>query len=47
MINKIIQFSIQNKFITGMLLLSFLLWGAYSFTQLRVDALPDVTNNQV
>ena len=24
-----------------------MLWGIYSFTQLSVDALPDVTNNQV
>jgi heavy metal efflux system protein len=47
MINKIIQFSVQNKLITGVLLGIFMLWGIYSFTQLSVDALPDVTNNQV
>ena len=29
------------------LLLLFIFWGIYSFTQLSVDALPDVTNNQV
>lgn len=47
MINKIIQFSVHNKLITGALLGIFMLWGIYSFTQLSVDALPDVTNNQV
>lgn len=47
MIHKIIQFSVHNKLITGLLLGIFILWGIYSFTQLSVDALPDVTNNQV
>ncbi|NNV57799.1 CusA/CzcA family heavy metal efflux RND transporter [Limnovirga soli] len=47
MINKIINFSVHNKLITGFLLGIFMLWGIYSFTQLSVDALPDVTNNQV
>jgi cobalt-zinc-cadmium resistance protein CzcA len=47
MINKIIRFSVTNKLITGVLLGIFMLWGIYSFTQLSVDALPDVTNNQV
>jgi heavy metal efflux system protein len=47
MINKIIQFSVNNKLITGVLLGIFILWGIYSFTKLSVDALPDVTNNQV
>lgn len=47
MINKIINFSVNNKLITGVLLAIFVLFGVYSFTQLSVDALPDVTNNQV
>ena len=47
MINKIIQFSVHNKLITGALLLIFISCGIYSFKQLNVDALPDVTNNQV
>ena len=47
MINKIIHFSVHNKLITGVLLGIFMLWGIYSFTQLSIDALPDVTNNQV
>jgi heavy metal efflux system protein len=47
MINKIIYFSVHNKLVTGILLGIFMLWGIYSFTQLSIDALPDVTNNQV
>lgn len=47
MINKIIHLSVHNKLITSVLLGIFILWGVYSFTQLSIDALPDVTNNQV
>ena len=47
MINKIIRFSVTNKLITGVLLLLFIAWGMYSFSKLSIDALPDVTNNQV
>lgn len=47
MIQKIITFSVNNKLITGVLLSIFVMFGVYSFTQLSVDALPDVTNNQV
>lgn len=47
MINKIIHFSVHNKLITGVLLLMFITWGIYSFSKLSIDALPDVTNNQV
>jgi cobalt-zinc-cadmium resistance protein CzcA len=46
MIHKIIAFSVNNKLITGVLLSIFVMFGVYSFTQLSVDALPDVTNNQ-
>jgi cobalt-zinc-cadmium resistance protein CzcA len=47
MIHKIITFSVNNKLITGVLLFIFIIFGIYSFSQLSVDALPDVTNNQV
>mgnify|MGYP003383388568 CR=1 FL=1 len=47
MIDRIIFFSVHNKLITGLLLLAVMGWGAYSVTQLPIDALPDVTNNQV
>lgn len=47
MIHKIIHFSVQNKLVTGVLLGIFIALGIYSFMNLSVDALPDVTNNQV
>ena len=47
MLNKIIQFSIKNKFIIGLFTLGLVVWGIYSATRLPIDALPDITNNQV
>ena len=47
MFDKIIHFSIYNKLIIGFLTLLLVAWGTYSLTQLPIDALPDITNNQV
>jgi heavy metal efflux system protein len=47
MIERIIQFSIRNKFIVGLFVLALAGWGTWSLTQLPVDAIPDITNNQV
>ena len=47
MINKIIDFSINNKFIIGLLTLALVGAGIYSMTQVPIDAVPDITNNQV
>ncbi len=47
MLNVIIRFSIQNKFIVGLFTIALIIWGSYSFTQLPIDAVPDITNNQV
>jgi len=47
MINRIIEFSIKNKFIIGLITLAFFLWGIYSLSILPIDAVPDITNNQV
>src|SRR5687768_4383038 len=47
MLNSIIRFSIQNKLIIGILIVALICWGAYSITQLPIDAMPDITNNQV
>lgn len=47
MIQKIIRFSVQNKLITGIFILVFIGAGIYSAMHLSIDALPDVTNNQV
>jgi len=47
MIERIIHFSIKNKFIVGLFVVALIGWGAYSLTQLPIDATPDITNNQV
>lgn len=47
MLDKIIQFSIKNKFIILLFTLVLIAWGSYSVKNLPLDALPDVTNNQV
>jgi len=47
MINRIIDFSINNKFIIGLLTLALIAAGIYSMTKVPIDAVPDITNNQV
>lgn len=47
MLNGIISFSIRNKLIVGVLTLALVGFGGYSLTQLPIDAVPDITNNQV
>lgn len=47
MLDKVIQFSIKNKFIIGLFTLALIGVGSYSFYKLPIDALPDITNNQV
>jgi heavy metal efflux system protein len=47
MINRIIDFSVKNKFLIGLFVLALVGWGTYSLTKLPIDAVPDITNNQV
>ncbi len=47
MFNKIISFSIRNKLVIGVLTIFLIIWGVYSLTKLPIDAVPDITNNQV
>lgn len=47
MFDKIIKFSIHNKLVIGALTLALIVWGIYSLTRLPLDAVPDITNNQV
>lgn len=47
MINRIIQFSIQHKLIVGLCTLLLIAWGSYALINLPIDAVPDITNNQV
>lgn len=47
MLDKVIAFSIKNKFIIAMMTLALIVWGTWSASKLPIDALPDITNNQV
>jgi cobalt-zinc-cadmium resistance protein CzcA len=47
MLDKIIAFSIKNKFIIALMTLALIVWGVWSATKLSIDAVPDITNNQV
>ncbi len=47
MLDNIIEFSVKNKLIIGICTLALVIWGSYSVTQLPIDAVPDITNNQV
>jgi cobalt-zinc-cadmium resistance protein CzcA len=47
MLNKIIDFSIKNKLIVGLFVLGLIIGGIYAASKLPIDAVPDITNNQV
>ncbi|MBC7456900.1 MAG: efflux RND transporter permease subunit, partial [Bdellovibrionaceae bacterium] len=47
MLNKIIRFSIFNRNLVFLLTALLVVAGIYSFQSLPIDAVPDITNNQV
>ena len=47
MLDKIIYFSIKNKSIIGLFTIALIIWGVWSAIRLPIDAVPDITNNQV
>lgn len=47
MFEKIIWFSIKNKLLVGLFTLFLIGFGIYSTTKIPIDAVPDITNNQV
>jgi len=47
MINKILAFSIQNRWFVIMMSIAVGALGAWNFTRLPIDAVPDITNVQV
>ncbi|MEY3059330.1 MAG: hypothetical protein RL000_682 [Bacteroidota bacterium] len=47
MLNAIIRFSVRNKLVIGLFTLAWIIWGAIQLLNLPVDALPDITSNQV
>jgi cobalt-zinc-cadmium resistance protein CzcA len=47
MINAIIAFSIRHKLVVALFTLGLIIGGIYSLTRVPIDAVPDITNNQV
>jgi heavy metal efflux system protein len=47
MLNFLIHFSIRNKLIVGLCVLVLIAFGSYELTRLPIDAVPDITDNQV
>lgn len=47
MLDNIIKFSIKNKLIIVVFVLGLIGWGTVSLRDLPIDAVPDITNNQV
>jgi cobalt-zinc-cadmium resistance protein CzcA len=47
MLDKIIAFSIKNKFIIGLMSLALIITGVWSAIHLPIDVVPDISNNQV
>ena len=47
MFDNIIAYSVRNKFVVGLIVAALIVWGLFSLKQLPIDAVPDITNNQV
>ncbi|MCB0636723.1 MAG: efflux RND transporter permease subunit, partial [Lewinella sp.] len=47
MIKSLIRLSVHNKLVVFLLVLALIIGGVYSLRQLPIDAVPDITNNQV
>ncbi|MCR9154099.1 MAG: CusA/CzcA family heavy metal efflux RND transporter [Bacteroidetes bacterium] len=47
MFDNIIAYSVKNKFVVGLFVAALMVWGFFSLKQLPIDAVPDITNNQV
>ncbi len=47
MIDRIIHFSIRNKLVVGFFIALWVAWGLYSAKHVAIDAVPDITTNQV
>ncbi|SMD31811.1 cobalt-zinc-cadmium resistance protein CzcA [Reichenbachiella faecimaris] len=47
MINALIEFSIKNKLLIAILTIILIVTGIWSITKVPLDAVPDITNNQV
>ena len=47
MLDKIIRFSVHNKLVVGIFIAMWIVYGIFEVTRLPIDAVPDITNDQV
>ena len=47
MLDKIIRFSVHNKLVIGIFTVLWIVYGIFELTRLPIDAVPDITNDQV
>lgn len=47
MINKIVELSVNNRLLVFILSICLVIFGVRSFQELSIDAVPDITNNQI
>lgn len=47
MIDQLMAFSIKNKLVVIFFVFGLIGWGTYSLSKIPIDAVPDITNNQV
>lgn len=47
MLQSIIDFSVRNKLLIGLFVVALIGWGSLQLTRLPIDAVPDITDNQV
>lgn len=47
MFDQVIAYSVKNKLVIGLLVVALIIWGGFSLSKLPIDAVPDITNNQV
>lgn len=47
MLDSLVKYSVKNKLVIGLLVSALMGWGIYSMINIPIDAVPDITNNQV
>lgn len=47
MVDKLIEFSLRNRFIVLLMAAGLLAWGIFSINKNPIDAIPDLSENQV
>src|SRR6476661_6686982 len=47
MIEKLIEFSLRNRFLVLLFSAALFIWGVYSVKTNKIDAIPDLSENQV